>query len=154
MEEVKQPLNDVVGNHEDPVGSKQSHPKMTDLDEQEKLDSKKSSSSLSAVNLSKQQSINEDPTPQVNKLETINAFESEKQHIQNETQQDYQTLVLLNQASSKSSRMSRQSAAKENHDLPEDPPPITSTIVNKKIRKTELLPPVQELPKPEPLTEE
>ena len=50
MEEVKQPLNDVVGNHEDPVGSKQSHPKM---DEQEKLDSKKSSSSLSAVNLSK-----------------------------------------------------------------------------------------------------
>ena len=83
MEEVKQPLNDVVGNHEDPVGSKQSHPKM---DEQEKLDSKKSSSSLSAVNLSKQQSINEDPTPQVNKLETLNAFESEKQHIQNETQ--------------------------------------------------------------------
>jgi hypothetical protein len=50
--------------------------------------------------------------------------------------------------------MSRQSAAKENHDLPEDPTPITSTIVNKKIRKTELLPPVQELPKPEPLTEE
>jgi hypothetical protein len=37
--------------------------------------------------------------------------------------------------------------------MPEDPAPVTSTIVTKKTRKTDL-PPVQEIPKPEPLTEE